>query len=89
MATAERINASYICRVLRLTLLVPDIVEAILNGRQPAEVTLAALMRPFEVEWGEQNRTPVPARHSFPLGSGGPTPVRAIGYCAFGRTRQK
>jgi hypothetical protein len=39
---------------LRLTLLAPDIVEAILDGRQPAEVTLAVLMRPFAVGWGEQ-----------------------------------
>jgi hypothetical protein len=38
-------------------LLSPDIVEAILNGRQPAEVTLAALMRPFAVTWTEQRKT--------------------------------
>jgi hypothetical protein len=38
IASAEKINASYIGRVLRLTLLAPDIVEAILDGRQPAEV---------------------------------------------------
>jgi hypothetical protein len=36
-------------RVLRLTLLAPDIVEAILSGRQPADMTLAVLMRPFAV----------------------------------------
>jgi len=34
---------------LRLTLLAPAIVEAILDGRQPAEMTLAVLMRPFAV----------------------------------------
>ena len=33
LATAEKINESYVCRVLRLTLLAPDIVEAILDGR--------------------------------------------------------
>ena len=54
MAAAEKINASYVCRVLRLTLLAPDIVEAILDGRQPEEMTLVVLMRPFPVEWGEQ-----------------------------------
>jgi hypothetical protein len=37
--------------VLRLTLLEPDIVEAILGGLQPAEMTLAGLMRPFPVGW--------------------------------------
>jgi len=51
IAEAERINASYVGRVLRLTLLAPEIIEAILDGRQPAEMTLAVLMRPFAVEW--------------------------------------
>ena len=54
IATAEKINASYVGRVLRLTLLAPDIVEAILDGRQPAQITLAVLMRPFAVGWREQ-----------------------------------
>jgi hypothetical protein len=57
IAAAEKINESYIGRVLRLTLLAPDIVEAILNGRQPADVTLAVLMKPFALEWTEQRRT--------------------------------
>ena len=54
IATAEKINASYVGRVLRLTLLAPDIVEAILGGRQPAEMTPAVLMKPFPVSWREQ-----------------------------------
>ena len=37
-----------------LTLLAPDIVEAILGGRQPAKITLAGLMRRFPVEWKAQ-----------------------------------
>ena len=44
---AEKINESYVRRVLRVTLIASDIVDAILSGRQPAEVTLAVLMRPF------------------------------------------
>jgi hypothetical protein len=36
IAAAEKINESYDERVLRLTLLAPEVVEAILNGRQPA-----------------------------------------------------
>jgi hypothetical protein len=48
---------TYVGRVLRLTLLAPDIVEAILSGRQPADMTLAVLMRPFAVEWTEQRKT--------------------------------
>jgi len=55
VAAAEKINESYVGRVLRLTLLAPDIVEAILNGRQPAEMTLAVLMRRFPVGWVEQD----------------------------------
>ena len=41
IAAAEKINESYVGRVLRLTLLAPYVVEAILGGRQPAETTLA------------------------------------------------
>jgi hypothetical protein len=55
LAAAEKINSSYISRLLRLTLLAPRIVEAILDGRQPEGMTLPALMEPFPVEWGEQN----------------------------------
>jgi hypothetical protein len=53
-AAAEKINESYVGRVLRLTLLAPDIVEAILDGRQPTEMTLAVLMKPFPVLWEAQ-----------------------------------
>jgi hypothetical protein len=56
IAAAEKINETYVGRVLRLTLLSPDIVEAILGGRQPAEMTLAGLMRRFAVGWREQRR---------------------------------
>jgi hypothetical protein len=54
IAASERINSSNVRRVLRLTLLAPDIVEAILDGRQPVELTLAVLMQPFSICWIEQ-----------------------------------
>ncbi len=54
IAARERINASYVSRVLRLTLLAPETVEAILDGRQAPEMTLPVLMGMFSVEWGEQ-----------------------------------
>ena len=54
LAAAEKINSSYVSRVLRMTLLAPDIVEAILDGHQPHELTLAVLMRPLPLGWGEQ-----------------------------------
>ena len=40
--------------VFWLTLLAPEIVEAILDGRQPAGLTLTALMPPLAVGWREQ-----------------------------------
>ena len=52
LAAAEKINASYLCRVLRLTLLAPDVVEAILDGRQPEGMTLPRLLEGVEVQWG-------------------------------------
>jgi hypothetical protein len=54
LAAAEKISQSYVCRVLRLTLLAPDVVEAILDGRHTAEMTLATMMEPFPVGWQEQ-----------------------------------
>jgi hypothetical protein len=56
LAEAEKINQSYLCRVLRLTLLAPDIVEMILDGRQPAGLQMDALLRPFPSEWMAQRQ---------------------------------
>jgi hypothetical protein len=53
LAVAERIDHSYVGRVLRLTLLPPDIVEAVLNGRQPLKATLATLMRRVVFHWAD------------------------------------
>ena len=56
LAAAEKINGSYVSRVLRLTLLAPDIVEAILDGRQPITVQLDAVLKPFPAEWDAQRQ---------------------------------
>jgi len=56
LAEHEGIAPSYMTRVMRLTLLAPDIVEAILDGTQGPEVTLRRLLEPFPVEWGGQPR---------------------------------
>ena len=56
IAASEKINESYVGRILRLTLLVPDTVEAILDGRQPADLQLAALLSPLPMEWGAQRK---------------------------------
>src|SRR5215471_10600502 len=54
IAKAERINPSYVSRVLRLTLLAPATVEAILDGRASATPMLAEAMAPFPVVWSRQ-----------------------------------
>lgn len=54
LAAAEKINSSYVSRLLRLTLLAPDIVAAILDGQQADGMTLPGLMEPFPVEWASQ-----------------------------------
>jgi hypothetical protein len=54
LADAERISRSYVCRVLRLTLLAPDLVERILDGRPTAG--LAQFLKPFPVEWQRQRQ---------------------------------
>jgi hypothetical protein len=54
LADTEGIRRSYVCRVLRLTLLAPEIVERILDGRPTAG--LAQLLKPFPVEWQRQRK---------------------------------
>jgi hypothetical protein len=55
MAAAEKINSTYVARLLRMTLLAPDTIETLLDGRQSVEVTLAELMKPFPATWRNQN----------------------------------
>ena len=64
IAKAERIGPSFVSRVIRLALLAPDIVEAVLAGKQPATLTLKQLMQPFPVEWAGQ-------RLQFGIGAAG------------------
>ena len=54
LAEREGIAPSYMTRVLRLTLLAPDIVDAILDGKQGPEVTLARAIETFPIEWEKQ-----------------------------------
>ena len=55
LAQHERMAPSYMTRVLRLTLLAPDIVEAILDGKQGPEVTLVRVLEPFPANWDSQS----------------------------------
>lgn len=71
IADAENINPSYVSRLLRMTQLAPEIVEAILAGHQPAGLTMASAMKPFPVEWHRQcNQTFAPASDPVPDGRG-------------------
>jgi len=54
MAAAEKLDRGYLGRVLLLTLLAPDLVQAIMDGREPAELGLPRLLKPFSPEWNEQ-----------------------------------
>ncbi len=56
IAKAEKINTSYISRILRLTLLSPEIVEMILDGRQPTSMTLKSLQKSFPGDWEAQRQ---------------------------------
>ena len=56
LAEREGIAVSYLTRVLRLTLLAPDIVEAILDGTQEPDVTLSRLLEPLPADWRLQWR---------------------------------
>jgi hypothetical protein len=55
---AENISKSYVSRILRLALLAPDIVEAILGGRADQSPMLEQLERPLPASWEEQRVLP-------------------------------
>ena len=54
VAEQECVTRPYIYRLLRLTCLAPDIVAAILDGRQPKGAALADLVREVPLSWSEQ-----------------------------------
>lgn len=54
IAAKEKIDRGYVGSILRLTLLAPDIVESILDGKQPEGLGLPVLLKPFPLEWHGQ-----------------------------------
>ena len=56
LAAAEKIDKSYVSKMLRLTLLAPDLVELVLAGTEPDAIQIDALKRPFSPEWSRQRR---------------------------------
>lgn len=57
IAALECINESYIARILRLSLLAPDLVEAFVDGRHSPDITLPTLMKRLRPAWSEQRAT--------------------------------
>ena len=68
-AAAEQIERGYLGSLLRLTLLAPDIVEAILDGRQPEGLGLPRLVQPFPTAWDDQPGAAISRR--VPCGAAG------------------
>jgi hypothetical protein len=60
MAAAERLERGYLGSLLRLTLLAPDIIAAILDGRASSSIALPALMKPIPEGWEDQRECLAP-----------------------------
>lgn len=56
MAKSENISPSFVSRILRLAYLSPTVIEAILDGKYPAQITMKDLMEPFPMEWSMQEK---------------------------------
>jgi hypothetical protein len=54
LAKSENVNQSYACRILRLTLLAPELVTEILDRRYTPDLMLKRIMTPLPVRWDEQ-----------------------------------
>jgi hypothetical protein len=50
------VTDAYVCRLLPLTCLAPDIVEALFDGRQPKGLRLAEMLGNGPLAWEEQRR---------------------------------
>ncbi len=57
LAAVERIDGSYVSRALRLAYLSPTIVEAILARRHPPQLAAKDLLKPFPLDWREQEQS--------------------------------
>lgn len=56
LARQLKIDGSYVARILKLTALAPDIIEALVNGREPNGLSLAKLVKSFPEDWEEQRK---------------------------------
>ena len=56
IAKEQKIDAAYVAKYVRMTQLAPDIIEAIVKGRQPQTLTLSQMLRPFPDLWQDQRK---------------------------------
>jgi hypothetical protein len=61
LAKKQGIEVTHVYRIMRLTMLAPDIVDAVLHGKQPRDFMLQAVVRGFPISWKEQR-----AKYGFP-----------------------
>jgi len=54
LAKRPRVSREYVTRILRLNFLAPDIVQAILDGREPSGMSLIKLSEPLPMSWAEE-----------------------------------
>jgi hypothetical protein len=69
LAKAENINLSYLCRMLRLTLLAPDVIQALLDGTQNCRLQLSDFLQSIPLIWAEQ-------RQRFTKGADSERPIK-------------
>jgi hypothetical protein len=74
LAEAEKINRAYVCRLLNLTLLSPEIAESVLDGRQSKGVVLEEMVKAISSDWAEQRRAFVAMGGCMPTRNSGASP---------------
>jgi hypothetical protein len=79
MAAAEKIDRGYLGRTLQLALLAPDLVEAVLDGMQPADLALPALLKLFPADWKRQRGHACAAFQTDDPATARPPPAAPIG----------
>jgi hypothetical protein len=81
LAKRERVYRGYMSRVLRLTLLAPDIVEAIIDGQQPEGMRLEPLLEGFPLEWDEQRKSLATSDRQFARSDARDPPDGSAPFC--------
>jgi len=62
LAAVEKLDRGYLGSLLKLTLLAPDLVEAVLDGRHPERIGLPLLLEPLPTAWDAQRAVLISAR---------------------------